>query len=335
MAQDAHRRGQAAAEVETRPAPADRRRAQRRFLWGAAAVIALLMIGAVLLPKLFAPPEEKPSPEGEVYLPKGCEAAEGAKVVTLKLEGDRKCYDRVDYVLPDGSKIPFVLIPKESADDPRSFYIMVNKVSNKLFGLFMKSPESKRLLEAASAGKSWVLKGQWQEGASADDKPLPAKDHPDFPVFHVTVIEASCFAQWLNGKLPWALQWDKAAGRFEKKPRPGPCEGWNPENKLKNEVAVLREKEGPLSVGKATKDISPFGCRDMAGNGLEWTRNVFLDADLKLQDVRKADTSIVLRGASYNRSGGPFLFKDLNKPETEQFANAKDDVSFRVVLELP
>ena len=33
----------------------------------------------------------------------------------------------------------------------------------------------------------------------------------------------------------------------------------------------------PLPVGSRAKDISLYGCRDMAGNCREWTRDVFPD----------------------------------------------------------
>src|SRR5262249_35438627 len=67
------------------------------------------------------------------FLPKGYERADGAEIVPVK---DQKVYSRIAYVLPDQTRIVFLLIPQARATDPPPFYIMEDKVSNKLFRVF-------------------------------------------------------------------------------------------------------------------------------------------------------------------------------------------------------
>src|SRR5205823_2260672 len=79
---------------------------------------------------------EKP----DVFLPEGYrpEPEEGAEIVSLSK--DRKVYNRIAYVLPDNkTRIIFLLIPQASDKDPPPFYIMQDKVSNKLLGAFAEA----------------------------------------------------------------------------------------------------------------------------------------------------------------------------------------------------
>ena len=167
----------------------------------------------------------------------------------------------------DGDDVEFLLVAKGRDGGPGDFYIMKDKVSIRLYSKF--------------AAARPTLTGA-DLGARADDR---------LPMMGVTVQEAYDFAQWLGGPqddsstaqtpheghirahLPTIKQWDKAAGFFDRQGREGPyLMTWAG---LPGEIAVGRkEEEGPMPVGTATHDISWIGCRDMAGNGLEWTRNV-------------------------------------------------------------
>src|SRR5262249_40008937 len=96
------------------------------------------------------------------------------------------------------------------------------------------------------------------------------------PVLGVGWQDATTFAEKsFGGNLPQLLQWDKAAGRFypyaDAKLRPeGPYRGrWD--DRPRPHIAVGQKE--PWPVGTAKDDISPFGCRDMAGNGEELTKD--------------------------------------------------------------
>ena len=108
------------------------------------------------------------------------------------------------------------------------------------------------------------------------------------------------------------------------------------------EVAVkLKEPPAaPLPVGVATRDISPYSCRDMSGNGLEWTR----DANLGLQvpvaaSVNKAGVTVYLRGWGFENVK-PLDFSDISSADgtgyiwQETATNVPPDVGIRVVIEV-
>jgi serine/threonine protein kinase len=248
----------------------------------------------------------------------GCIKGEKAEVVTLPVEGLR-VYDRIDYVTPEGQRIPFVLIPKKRASDPSSFYIMENKVSNDLFAEFARNDPQD------------VEKSEWAKGGLRDQKDV-GNGNPRHPVLRVTVTEADLFARKMGGKLPSAHQWHKAAGLYDDETHDGPYrEPWE-----KGGVAVDRRKLGPMEVGAATNDISCFGCRDMAGNGREFTRTLSLEdgQEVPVKDPRPG-LLVTSRGRSYSQVT-PLKFRDLRRSEQREdvpYTQADPVTSFRVVFE--
>ncbi len=130
-------------------------------------------------------------------------------------------------------------------------------------------------------------------------------------------------------------QWDKAAGRYDNREGSGPFrEPWDPEDP--RQIAVGRAQRGPMEVGTATHDISqPFGCRDMAGNGREWTRTA-KQAEVTLPLKHRDEfVTVVLRGRSY-ASPKPLSYKDLADPleQGAEWYTATDPYTgFRVVFD--
>src|SRR5207253_11468511 len=100
----------------------------------------------------------------------------------------------------------------------------------------------------------------------------------DRPVMNVMVEDADRFARWLGGRLPTTEQWDTASGIFRSEPGNGPYQ-----DPWEGKVGVNRKrKEGPLANRQGTSDrveIPEYQTwiYDMAGNGLEWTRNLYKD----------------------------------------------------------
>jgi formylglycine-generating enzyme required for sulfatase activity len=148
----------------------------------------------------------------------------------------------------------------------------------------------------------------------------------------VTVTEAHCFAEWLGGRLPKRAQWRKAAG-LDEDTRQGPFDG---DPRDKKDVAVGLE-DGPKPVDWGERDRSLYGCRQMASNGYEWTRDLADNVSGKETEILLEEMllprSVIKVGQSY-LSSEPLTFaamaagKDVG-PCTE----ASCEVSFRVVLE--
>lgn len=252
-----------------------------------------------------------------------------------------RAYYRAIDVVQGGKPVRFVLVPQRRKDDLPTYYIMENKVWNDLFAAF-------------AAGHPEAVKASgWKPPAG------PAGRHP---ALGMTVEEAARFAAWLGGKLPSADQWDRASGFYEPGRGRGPFR--EPVERFltplgcipgaatplglawaldtcgrewgEGEIAIRREN-GPLPVGAATHDVSPYGCRDMAGNGREWTEDLFLKRQkVPLMKIEGTE-EVVLRG---RRSGSrvPFLFKSVERLESsgvevQPYGKPDPDIGFRVVIE--
>jgi formylglycine-generating enzyme required for sulfatase activity len=128
--------------------------------------------------------------------------------------------------------------------------------------------------------------------------------------------------------LPSVSQWNKAGGARNGATGPFRAD-WQP-----GEIAVNRGRDGPMPAGSATADMSIFGCRDMAGNGEEWTHNLLnLETEGRVP-VKKPgpDLRVRTRGASY-LARRPFEFLDDDTGDSKSYFQALPDVSFRVAVE--
>jgi serine/threonine protein kinase len=229
----------------------------------------------------------------------------------------------------DELEIPFVFVPRTHNDDPTDFYIMEQKVSNGQFRRY------------AELHSDRMHKSQWEQGGVAREKSLGAAN-PKLPVLHVRCDEAWGFALWVGGRLPTLDQWNKAAGVNEPRTAPGPYKA-TADGKPDGLIAVGRADAGPAEVGSSSADVSLFGCRDMAGNGWEWTRST-LDGNLsqppntsKGGGTPDAGTvfDVVLRGRSY-LAKQPATFAELaDKQDLETFTYDQADpcIGFRVVFD--
>lgn len=293
-------------------------------LWKKIAVVAiplLAIVGAVAFAIFQPEPEPVPLPP---WLPAQGQAEDTATVTKI---GDRDFYNQI--ILQRGDQVvPFRLIPPVAGSSDQPFYMMMNMVSNGLFESGWNDPEYQAALKKFTERDPWLSKNEWRRGGEIDEADTGVSD-PNLPVFRVTVTEAHCLAEWLGGLLPTREQWWRAAGKFGPGDRPGPaipdCE---------RGIAIDRFTLGPAPVGSSGCDVSPFGIRDMAGNGREWTRTTtdLLKDPLVPVSEPRADIAVFLLSQSYltRRNPKPYFFD--NEVESATYDETQPDIGFRVVL---
>jgi hypothetical protein len=252
-----------------------------------------------------------------VFLPLGFRPADTELVTDLGGRG-RPYYKRIRRELPGGPAVDFVLVPRARKEDPETFYMMIDKASVGLFRTFIERTK-------AEVHPDWNDRAE--DGTRVGD---------DYPVLNVHVDDAHQVARWLHGTLPAPAQWDKAAGRYDRDGREGPFRGKRAADE-KPRVAVGQPT--PSKVGEARDDESLFGCRDMAGNGWEWTASAG-PGDRRVPLAHPAAGDFVrLRGRSF-RADGPLLFGELDEPGQPAFPPCPynqplPDLGFRVAIETP
>jgi serine/threonine protein kinase len=244
----------------------------------------------------------------------------------------------VHYVGAEKIKVVMIAIPPRSLSDPPLFYIMENKVWNDLFRAFMNDPDAEKLFtkyKRLQGADEW-FRGEWEQGAHAPAKGVKAlgvgSGRGKMPVLRVTVTEAHCFAEWLDGlhgRLPSQVQWSMAAGRGWDQ-RDGPFDG--PEMG----VAVGLGADGPWPVDQGEQDKSIYGCRQMAANAKEWTRTVpdpddNDNAEIPLQKMLTTKDVLVC-GQDY-AANKPLTFEMMRTPYTVPCTENSPEIGFRIVLE--
>jgi serine/threonine protein kinase len=281
-------------------------------------LLPLLLVGVGAI--LFVVLDRLPDPISQVQLPTGFSGVSGEEPVKI---GDRLYPTRIVKTTVGGQDVGLVLVHEPSEE--QLFYIMENKVWNSLFAEFLDSQGVPSETPAARTS----------EGLS---------DKPTLPVFNVPVEQAYDFARWLGGDqghLPSVKQWDTAAGLYRaERTGSGPFqEPYDP-----GQIAVGRPDERPMPVGLAEKDLSPFRVRDMAGNGLEFTRDIWPGPsevpipkeNLSSVDIERNTDAVMRRGRSFDSVVGPLSFavlKDRRQDLPWTYLAPSPDTTFRVVLQ--
>jgi serine/threonine protein kinase len=288
------------------------------------AALMLIVAGVVIANKFIRPPERNKPDTNLPTLPEGFEPAKDAQVIDGKY--DRIVFTRLKGVAP----IEFVLIRQEGPRDPPTFYIMRDKVTCEQFQAALEQLGLKAELDRQAGRFPGAIRREWEQ------KVFPIADNAKRPLMYVTPVEAHCFAELLGGKLPSERQWDKAGGRWDTNPW-GPCK----KGAVRSEQSKQRKKPDPDGTDEA--DVSGHGCRGMAGNGREWTRNIDERSDVEIPLDRydpRNKPKIILRGqAPWSEHYFKFAWIDKGEDELERYPQWREydhpgpDIGFRVVLE--
>jgi serine/threonine protein kinase len=310
--------------------------APRPSTWRLKAVVAslALTLTAVIAALVYVANQHHPeptTPETKFWLPDGWAPKNPADIVKDP-KSQREFYARLVRKI-GGRDVEMLAIPQSSPNDPPFYYIMENKVSNDLYAAFLADPEGQRIIKNYQLlpGGAQCFRGEWEKGAYAPGNPskksLGVDGRGEFPVFNVTVMEAHCFAEWLGGRLPQRKQWLKAAGLGEDKRDDSPFRG------SANGIAVGLVAKGPWPITEGEKDVSVHKCRQLAGNGKEWTRSMqdIAGEEIPLPNVN-GRRPVYVCGQSY-MAQSPLTFATMAEFDSEPCTTCQPDIGFRVVLE--
>jgi iron(II)-dependent oxidoreductase len=170
--------------------------------------------------------------------------------------------------------------------------------------------EYARFLETSGAGKA-AEPLLWAE----------QKAHPDRPVTGVSLADAKAYAQSLGLDLPTESEWERAAAC-------GDGRIWPFGDKFDPAAANTFEarRKAPSAVGEFSGDVSPLGCRGMAGNVAEWTTSPFKAYEGGTGDFPEGQ--FVIRGGDFS-FGSKFARCAVRRGVSPDAR--KDFIGFRVV----
>lgn len=170
----------------------------------------------------------------------------------------------------------------------------------------------------------------WRKPSSPD--PISS---PELPVTSVTFYDALAYAVHGGKEIPTEAQWARAAyGETGASDRFPWGDTWKPAGS--NVLEPDDGFPGLAPVRSFPDDCTAFGCMDMAGNAMEWTRSAFRPLPYDPSDGREDPralffgTVIALRGAHFQMPEAP-----LSARYSTPYESAFPTLGFRCVRELP
>ncbi len=202
------------------------------------------------------------------------------------------------------------------------FFIDEHEVTNGQFRAF-----------ALDAGSNWPMPDYLGAARLTEELLLS-------PVVGVTFYDALAYAAhthpapWGACTLPTEAQWARAAYGEARTPRPYP---WGPEWSpgMASAAGEADGFPGAAPVGIFEPDTSLFGCRDLAGNVMEWTRSVFAhpyDASVAEQGLETIwfGSALAVRGGCYTDERA-----SMTERRSAWFDEPSPLIGFRCVLPFP
>ncbi len=107
------------------------------------------------------------------------------------------------------------------------------------------------------------------------------RKHPinqeNFPVVNISYKDASAYCSWVGGRLPTALEWEKACRGLEGALYPwGDTPPIEEDCNFKGKASNRKTVSISDSQDHSQRNLSPFGCIDMVGNVYEWCQDTAL-----------------------------------------------------------
>ncbi len=176
--------------------------------------------------------------------------------------------------IPATARIPSLLtgLPRERVpligrilavdSSPQPYvHLMTHEVTRRQYAAFLRDP--------------FVLAGFHTEANHPADHSHRPPDwqeqlqEPDLPVVNVDWWSAFAFASWTGGRLPTALEWERAASGRGMRIYP-----WGDDFGAATPITGEQALRGPQVASEESGDMTPEGLLNMGGNVSEWTRSV-------------------------------------------------------------
>lgn len=229
------------------------------------------------------------------------------------------------------------------------YWIGKTEVTVAQFAVFARA--SNYMSQAEKDGRSYmwtdsewkgVVGADWKHPGGPETDSLQKHNHP---VNHVSWDDSVAFCGWaskLGGGevlLPSEAEWEKAARGTDGRMYP-----WGNEAPDETRLNVNQNVSDTTSVGKfGPRGQSPYGCDDMSGNVLEWTRSLwgkdllrsefgspYTSRQAEREDpLAGRDVLRVLRGGSV---GSPASFLRCASRDRKYPSASFGDGGFRVIL---
>ncbi|MYE22875.1 MAG: formylglycine-generating enzyme family protein [Gammaproteobacteria bacterium] len=187
-----------------------------------------------------------------------------------------------------------ILSTDASLNAPPNLHLMTREVTRRQYAMFLRDP--------------FVLAGFHAEAnqpAYHSHRPPDWREQmqePDLPVVNVDWWSAYAFASWAGGRLPTALQWERAASGKGARIYP-----WGDDFTAANPVTGEQALRGPQLPNEESGDETPEGLLNMGGNVSEWTRSV---------SGASGSFAIVVKGGNYLLPGPTPGRKDPRPPRS-------------------
>lgn len=226
-----------------------------------------------------------------------------------------------------GERLVAILIPATKPGDPPPFYMLENKVTNRVF---------KEVWDAASKPTDGpaLYPGVWRKGAPGgkDGEGLGIDgDRERWPVVAVTLPEAMFVAEQLGGQVPTMAQWRKATGALgdDTAEGPGITDPADPRSQVfAGGIAT------PWQVDMPTADVSVYGIHQLVSNGLEWSRESEDGKLLKRFDVLLTPPYANLFGQEWGAAERLSYTRIRETKKLSKWTETTDPTAgFRIVLE--
>lgn len=158
--------------------------------------------------------------------------------------------------------------------------------------------------------------------------PMAPAGKEDLPVVGVSWDDAQAFCRWMGKRLPLEAEWEKAGRGSSAQPFPWTGNAFSPG------FTVTREsgKKQPDPVQAPTKDVSPYGVKNLSGNVREWVEDMFLPYPGGRGSNSKYGRERVVRGGSWatDQNAAVLYYRGSSNPNL-----AWQDVGFRCAKTAP